>query len=126
MSVAPRPVRGPFGVILVGGNTVEEQDALVAFWTALFADLERRNGNLASLLDPDAAVSAIDANQAWRDSPRAATVLAAVTDLSPNLTRNIIQDLVRESQRQARQLNTLWRLALAATTPQLLDDIDPA
>lgn len=84
-----------------------------------------RTGNRSVLLDPVAAESAIDANQAWRDSTRAAQVLALEGDLTGNLLRNIVQDLIRQSQRQARQLNSLWRLALAATSPALLDELDP-
>jgi hypothetical protein len=78
----------------------------------------------------ESAQETIDSNRAWRDSPRAQTVLDLPNDSSgnaaldgTNLLRNIVQDLIRVTQRQARQLNTFWRLN---THPQLVpvDDDD--
>lgn len=53
----------------------------------------------------------IGQNKNWRNSTRAAQVLAMGNgqDLTGNLLRNIVQDLIRQSHRQARQLNAIWR-----------------
>lgn len=65
----------------------------------------------------------LDGNRAWRVSPRAQQVLDQTTGpLSENLNRNIAQDLIRETQSHARQLNTLWRAARDGISPELVED----
>jgi hypothetical protein len=68
------------------------------------------------------AEDTIAANQAWRTSTRAQDVLDATGDLPANLVRNILQDLVRVTQRQARQLNTFWRSDVASELVPVGDD----
>lgn len=114
------PVTGD--IIVVGGADPADQLENVEIIKALGAQAVAREATEATLLDPVQARAFIDRNTAWRASARAATVLAATTDLPPNLVRNIVQDLVNETQSQARQLNNLWRLALAGEHPELLDD----
>jgi len=84
----------------------------------------------------ESSQSVLDGNRAWRDSPRATQVLALPNDASgnaaldgTNLLRNIVQDLVKETQQHARQLNTLFRSVQFDTNPGIVtpgdDDSGP-
>lgn len=107
--------------LCIGGRTQAEHFELVEVMKFLEAQRVQRNAKLESLADSGQILDFMQRNQAWRDSPRAAQVLALSGDLSGNLLRNIVQDLINESQRQARQLNAIWRVLLGERQPALLD-----